>query len=82
MEAQLQLSPDHDSIDRAIAEFERDVGKHIKDVQRQRFEALLAQIASLEARIIKRRKQHKRTEELSKEYCELTAKRIQFELAA
>lgn len=78
----MNLSPDHDGIDRAIAEFERDIGRHIKDVQRQRFEALLAQIAGLEARIIKRRAQHKRTEELSREYCELTAKRIQFELAA
>lgn len=78
----MQLSPDHDSIDRAIIEFERDIGKHIKDVQRQRFEALLTQIAGLEKRILRRRAQHKRTEELSREYCELTAKRIQFELAS
>jgi hypothetical protein len=78
----MNLSPDHDDIDQAIAEFERDIGKHIKDVQRQKFEALLVQIKSLEARIIKRRAQRKRTEELSREYCELTAKRIQFELAA
>jgi hypothetical protein len=78
----MQLFTQDTDIDRAIAEFERDIGKHIKDVQRQRFEALLAQIAGIEARILKRRAQHKRTEELSREYCELTAKRIQFELAA
>lgn len=77
-----QIYNESDDIDRAIAEFERDIGHAIKADQRAKFNALLADIAKIEARIINRRAQHKRTEELSRKYCELTAKRIQFELVA
>jgi hypothetical protein len=76
----MQLSLDHSDIDRAIAELDIGIGKEIKAIQAARKAALLADIALIERRIADARAKHKRTEHLSRDFCELTTRRIQFEL--
>ena len=78
----MQLTSEDTDIDRAIAEFTAAVGFEIKAIQVERHARVLAEIARLEARIAKLRKQKKRTVEPLRELCELRTKQVQFELSA